>query len=1140
MNFRLLTSAIVLAAGLAHAAYEPAKITPGTGPRGNLERTFFYSLHETDGEKGLPRVLLVGDRVAREAYSDVQKALRGRAVVTVWDSSYDLNRPEFDALLDIYLRTHDYAAVYLCNGVETALKPEAFATELSRVVRDIRAVQPESTKVIRAAVPSACTAETIVADLSRILPKEGMAVAPEPRTDRPTCTDYAFPIHPAIGGRENIEWSTFYSFHETDAQKDLPRVLMVGDSITQSYYEEVARQLRGKAIVSVWVNSYNSLRPEYQAKLRVFLRTQKYAIVHYNISRHCYPSDADWEKGLRLSLKMIRAEQPQAKLIWANGPLPRDRKPGVKGRYHELGCKVVGEVGVDGTNDIYALSQKLTPDMYHDEVHFEKAAQKMAADQAVAAILPLLPRAVPPDRLTSPAKLGREASGRTYSGTTLSGGRVLPPFKVGADGIWRTPLPGGRKFDELWVNGRRAVLARTPDEGKYFHAIRPAYEAEDPHHPGRMIDVDRRGALTDVREPVPRGATMVLLHGWDTDWGRVYHVNPETGLLILDRPTCRGFFFWPKWAARFAFENYRAALDAPGEWFVENEELLYVPRPGETVGKTVAVVPTAEKLLTVDGAENLVFEGMTFEGSGYRVPESLFTRQAAYNLDAAITLRNVRNVTFRNCRFTRMAAHAVWIGENCRGVKLTNCRFDDIGAGALFIGPRQQQPAATETRDIEVSDSIVSGTGRRFPEGTGIMATYVSDCRILRNEIADIGYTGVSCGYVWGFAPQANRGNVIAYNRIHHLGRGTMSDMAGIYTLGDNRGTRIFGNWISDLVSYDYTGSGGEGLYADEGSRGELFESNVVLRVKGGAINQNYGRDNVFRGNILAFPGEAFFTQHSHRSGTNLSATVEGNVCVSDEPFGVLRRGTVFTNALEGVVARDNVRLTGAAFKSFDRSPWNFREVPPERVHVDSVPPIVVPPRVQSVGSYSTSFETKAAGQPIPSFFNFSGAGGQDLVRVTDREHRHGSKCLCATDDPARTPGYLPHFYVKVPGRATNRVTRIAFSFKAEPEAVVDYACRDWPDVAKPFASGLVLRLTSYPAGVWYDVEIVYTSHAGAKTEIAVKVTDEHGKVVRNDKVRPDGAAYVRPTWAGFLSSAKERCSWYLDDFTMSIGESSL
>jgi len=445
---RMKRVAIVLAltAGVAQAAFEPAKITPQTGPRENLERSFFYSLHETDKEKSLPRILLVGDRMALSTYASVQQALRGRAVVTAWDSSYDLDRPEFDALLDIYLRTHDYAAVYLSNGCETRLKPPAFAVELARVVRNIRAVQPKSTKLVLATVPpkyppkdksvvpyndairqvaaegkvdavsdlftpgttlssadfysDGCCgkavydrlAEVVSADLSRFLPEKGMAVAVEPKKSVPTCTDYAFPIHPAIGGRENIEWSTFYAFHETDKDKDLPRVLMVGDSITQSFYEEAARQLRGKANVSVWVNSYSSLRPEYQAKLKIFLRTQKYAVVHYNSNLHCYPTDEDWEKGLRLSLKMIREEQPQAKIVWVNNPLPRDRKPNMKKRYHDIGCRVTAEFGVDGVNDIHKMTEPFTPDMYHDEVHFEKPAQKMAADQAVRAILPLLPK----------------------------------------------------------------------------------------------------------------------------------------------------------------------------------------------------------------------------------------------------------------------------------------------------------------------------------------------------------------------------------------------------------------------------------------------------------------------------------------------------------------------------------------------------------------------------------------------------------------------------------------------------------------------------------------------------------------------------------------------------------------------------
>ena len=46
-------------------------------------------------------------------------------------------------------------------------------------------------------------------------------------------------------------------------QKDLPRVLMVGDSICNHYREEVLENLKGRMNVSWWVSSYCVTSPEY-------------------------------------------------------------------------------------------------------------------------------------------------------------------------------------------------------------------------------------------------------------------------------------------------------------------------------------------------------------------------------------------------------------------------------------------------------------------------------------------------------------------------------------------------------------------------------------------------------------------------------------------------------------------------------------------------------------------------------------------------------------------------------------------------------------------------------------------------------------------------------------------------------------
>ena len=154
---------------------------------------------------------------------------------------------------------------------------------------------------------------------------------------------------------------------------------------------------------------------------------------------------------------------------------------------------------------------------------------------------------------------------------------------------------------------------------------------------------------------------------------------------------------------------------------------------------------------------------------------------------------------------------------------------------------------------VTVDNCIISDGGRQFPAGMGVMLMHAADCRITHNEICNFCYSGISAGWTWGYGPTVVRRNEILFNHVHHLGLGIMGDMGGIYTLGDSRGTRIIGNVIHDIVSYDRTGSGSCGLYADEGSRGILWTSNLIHHTKTSALSQHYGKENRFINNIFAF-----------------------------------------------------------------------------------------------------------------------------------------------------------------------------------------------------------------------------------------------------------------------------------------------
>ena len=208
------------------------------------------------------------------------------------------------------------------------------------------------------------------------------------------------PVAENKGGRENIEWSMYYAFGMTDETRNLPRVLLIGDSICNFYQTDVRERLKGKANVTFWVSSYCVTRPEYKRHLLFALDDAKYDVIHFNNGLHSLktPTDA-WANALKETLKLIREKQPQAKIVWCNcTPLYAVHYTGDRARYvtkvselNAAAAKVVAEFGVDGTDDLFALSDPLDrKENWMDGCHFKPAAVAKQADQVAASVLSAL------------------------------------------------------------------------------------------------------------------------------------------------------------------------------------------------------------------------------------------------------------------------------------------------------------------------------------------------------------------------------------------------------------------------------------------------------------------------------------------------------------------------------------------------------------------------------------------------------------------------------------------------------------------------------------------------------------------------------------------------------------------------------
>lgn len=180
-------------------------------------------------------------------------------------------------------------------------------------------------------------------------------------------------------------------------------------------------------------------------------------------------------------------------------------------------------------------------------------------------------------------------------------------------------------------------------------------------------------------------------------------------------------------------------------------------------------------------------------------------------------------------------------------------RFTCGGGGGIRVngeGRRGLENCREYTFDNHITDNELCFLGRRHFAACGILCMFTYDNEIAHNSIHDMYYSGISCGWDWGYQETVSHHNRIEKNLIYNIGYGLLSDMGGIYVLGKQPGTVISGNVIHDVVSRFY---GGWALYTDEGSSYMTIENNICYHASENCFHQHFGGQNVVRNNIFAF-----------------------------------------------------------------------------------------------------------------------------------------------------------------------------------------------------------------------------------------------------------------------------------------------
>lgn len=394
----------------------------------------------------------------------------------------------------------------------------------------------------------------------------------------------------------------------------------------------------------------------------------------------------------------------------------------------------------------------------------------------------------------------------------------------------------GSEFRQLWIDGVRCRRARR-NSGLTGSptATADGFTTDDA--------VTTYGNLTDVE--------LLYRQNWRESRNKIASAVASTSITMSDPVQDQVVAMQAYFGTRFPqfIENayeilYANASAGTFYWDRTAGKIYLIPPAGMTDPNDFEVlVPMVTSLATFDGAARLNFTGLTWrhgtwlpENNGFGDIQSMVLMEEAVaefdTLDphgrgrvipAGIDLWRSSRISFTSSEFNQMGIHAIAVQDGCDAIDITGNVFHDVSGHGVLVGRPSAMVLGTVPRRVNVLDNLIFDCGVEYPSGVPICHIHGRDCKIERNEVGRVPYTGIATGWGWGNVKHhnvfPNIGNSVKGNYIHDTVQ-ALDDGGPYYNVGQAAGLVVTGNYVRNNREF--------GFYFDQGSQGVTFRDNVV------------------------------------------------------------------------------------------------------------------------------------------------------------------------------------------------------------------------------------------------------------------------------------------------------------------------